>query len=320
MKGFLKNKNRRYSLIRNIVIAISILLLWEFLLSNQATVDRINGAIQALTGRNLELRAFSSLTLPKPSAIVKELIITPTHGRGGPLFFWTNTRTSLIASIEGFIIGNFVAISMAVLFLYVRPLERGLMPLALALRSVPLVALTPIFLRLRFSLADAPMVQENPVLNAIFGTPDFIKLVIVLIVVFFPTLVNVFRGLQSIDESALELMRSLNASEWNIFWKLRMPSALPLTFSALKIGAGSSVTGVVVAEWLASGNGLGNIMATASMSATLTTASLWVAVLLSTSLAYGLYSLVSLCEKLAIPWHESVIALKEILDSHEGVA
>lgn len=320
MRDYLKNKNRWRSLIGHLLIAVGILLLWEYLLSNQASVDRINGFMQALTGWNPEMRAFSSLALPKPSTILKAAIITPTHGRGGPLFFWTNTRITLTASIEGFLLGNIIAMLMAVLFLYVRPIERSLMPLALALRSVPLVALTPILLRIRFGLADAPLVRENPLLNAIFGTPDFIKLVIVVIVVFFPTLVNVFRGLQSIDEYALELMRSLNASEWNIFWKLRMPSALPLIFSALKIGAGASVTGVVVAEWLASGNGLGNIMATASMSATLTTASMWVAVLLSTALAYGLYWLVSAFEKLVIPWHESVIALKEILESHEVAA
>jgi NitT/TauT family transport system permease protein len=191
------------------------------------------------------------------------------------------------------------------------------MPFSLALRSIPLVAITPLLLRIRFSIADLPVVKSSPILYPIFGTEQAIKMFIVCIVVFFPTLVNVYQGFKSVDTPALELMHSLNASPWFVFWNLRVPSALPLTFSALKIAASSSVGGVVIAEWLSSNKGLGYIMYAGSSSASLTTADMWVGMILSTVLAVVLFWLVSTIEKLAIPWHESVIALKEAMEGFD---
>ncbi|MBN1318578.1 MAG: ABC transporter permease subunit [Anaerolineales bacterium] len=280
-------------------------------------MKKINGFIQQITGWNPGLRSFSLVALPRPSSVVKSILVTPVHGRGGPLFFWGHTKATLAALFSGFFLGNLIAMIIATLFLYLPPVQRALMPFSLALRSIPLVAITPLLLRIRFSIADLPMVKDSPILYPIFGTEQAIKMFIVCIVVFFPTLVNVYQGFKSVDAPALELMHSLNASQWYIFWNLRVPYALPLTFSALKIAASASVGGVVIAEWLSSNKGLGYVMYAGSSSASLSTADMWVAMILSTILALVLFWLVSVVEKAAIPWHESVIALKEAMEGFD---
>ncbi len=307
------NRNQIY----NILIVVSFLLVWEFLLSNPDNVSRLNEFIHNLIGWNPHFRAFSLMAWPKPSSIAKAFFVTPARRHGGPLYFWDQTQTTLSAVLLGFLVGNLFAMLMAVVFVYVHPVERAVMPLNLALRSIPLVAIIPLLLRIRYSIADLPAVQNSPILQPIFGTEQAMKMLIVVIIVFFPTLVNVYEGLRTIEPAALELMHTLSASEWYIFWNLRVPSALPLTFSALKISASASVGGVIAAEWLCSNKGLGFIMAMGSSSASLTTSDLWVAIIITTLLSFAMFWLVSGFEKVLIPWHESVIALQEAMKDHE---
>lgn len=300
----------------NLAVILIILLSWEFFFSNPANIDKVNQTIENLTGLESKLRGFSVTAVPRPSQIITSITITPKNGRGGPAFFWINTQSTLTASVWGFFLGNGMAILMATLFLYVRPLERAFMPFALAIRSIPLVAITPLLLRVRYSLADMPSVQANPLLMAIFGTDQFIKMFIVVLIVFFPTLVNVFQGFLSVDKPAMEYMHTLNASKWSIFWKLQAPAALPMTFAALKIGAGSAVLGVIVAEWLSSNSGLGFIMGQTTQ-ANLKPADIWAAMFITTVLALAFFYAISWLEKLLIPWHQSVIALEQSMNGIE---
>jgi NitT/TauT family transport system permease protein len=300
----------------SLVIAF-VLLFWELLLSNPDNVSAINFAIQDATGWNLKFRGFSPTMMPRPSSIAKAFFITPNNGRGGMLFFAEHTQASIFAALLGFFLGNGLAILIATTFLYVKPLERAMMPIALALRSIPLVAITPLLLRIRFTLADMPTVKENPFLYALFGTENTIKMIVVVIIVFFPTLVNVARGLESVDLPALEFLRSLSASEWYIYWQVRVPTALPLAFAAFKIAASASVLGVVVSEWLSSNQGLGYIMYQGGTGTGIS--EMWVAMIITTCLAVSLFWIVDVIEKIAIPWHQSVIALKQAMEGFERV-
>ncbi len=295
-----------------IILIVFALLFWEFVLSNTDNVSHFNDVVQRLTGWNPDIHLFSPATLPRPSGILRSLLVVPGNGRGGLAYYWKHSWITTQAAIVGFLLGNAFAILTATAFLYIKPLERALMPVALALRSIPLVAITPLLLRIRFSLADLPAVQSSPLLYAIFGTEFTIKYVIVVIIVFFPTLVNVARGLVSVSAPALELMSSLNASRWHVYWKLRVPSALPLTFAAFKVAASASVLGVVVAEWLSSNQGLGYIMYQGG--AGYAVAEMWVAMLLTTALAVLVYWAVERIERVVIPWHQSVIALKKVME------
>lgn len=297
----------------NIVVILSVLLLWQFVVVNRDLYKTVNKRIEVATGWNPKMKPLSVLNFPQPSRIVKRVVTTPSHGRGGPAFIWKHTKTTIGSAVLGFFLGNGVAIAFALIFFYIPIMERSFMPFALAVKSIPLIAIMPLLLRIRFTLADAPIVQDTPILNAIFGTEVFTKILIVVIIVFFPTLINVYQGMRSAEPSALELMHSINASEWHIFWKLRAPTALPLTFAAFKITASFSLIGVIVSEWLGGGTGLGWMMLNAKESGLLKPADLWIGLFIVSGAATGLFYIASALERIAIPWHESVAALKEAM-------
>lgn len=297
----------------NTTIIILILMTWEFVISNQNNMNWINNSVEQQIGVDPEFRALSPYLLPRPSQILNAFLNERSGGRGGVKFFINQGSVTLSTALIGFFLGNILAFFIATMFFYVKPLERTFMPFALALKSIPLVAVIPLFLRLRYSLADLPAVQESPILNFVFGTDLFIKTVIVTIAVFFPTLVNTFRGIQTASKPSLEFLESINASKWFTFWKLRLPTALPMIYSALKITAVLAVGGAILSEWLSTNNGLGYIMAAATSSGMYNVYELWVSLFITSIFAFGLYSFVTLMEKITIPWHESVIALKKAM-------
>ena len=118
---------------------------------------------------------------------------------------------TIVEATLGFVVGNLVGVGLAVAFLYSRGLERGLFPIAQTIRSIPIVALAPLFL-LWFGNGMSP------------------KIMTAVLICFFPTLVNTFRGLSSVDRLNLELFHTLAASPWQVFWKVRWPAALPYMF------------------------------------------------------------------------------------------
>ena len=297
----------------NVVAIIFILSAWEFLFSNQDNLDAISRAVGKATGLKVQLNAFSSMAVPKPSRIVNILSTTPRNKRGGLAFFWYHAESTLSAAVLGFAIGNAIAILIAVLFTYVKILEKMFMPLFLVIRSIPLVAITPLLLRIRYTLSDAAAANHSALLDALFGSGQAVKMLIVVLIVFFPTMVNVYEGLKSVTTPEMELMKSLNASGTKIFWSLRVFKALPMTFSALKIASASSVLAVTVAEWLGSDRGLGFIMSQGA-TASLDSRHVWASIIIIVAFALIFYAVVSAIEKLVMPWHESVIALKKAMN------
>lgn len=300
----------------NVIVLAVVLLSWEFLFANQSNMQAISDGIEGLTGWDPRLHALSPMAVPRPSKVVNILTDIPPNGRGGWAYFQVHALSTLQAAVFGFFIGNGVAVVLAVLFVYVRPLERTLMPPFLIMRSIPLAAITPLLLRIRFALADMPAVQDHPFLNAVFGTDIGIKMLIVVIIVFFPTMINTHAGLKSIAPSEIELMKSLNASEWDIFWKVRLFRAMPLTFAALKIASSTSVLAVTMAEWLGSDHGLGYLMSQGS-SASLDSRHVWASILIITAVGLLFFYAVTLLEKVFIPWHETVLALKQAMSGQD---
>ena len=147
----------------------------------------------------------------------------------------------MIEAAGGFFIGNAVAILLAILFVHNKTMERTLFPIAVAVRTIPIIAIAPILVLL-------------------LGNGYAPKIVIAALICFFPTLVNMVRGLESVEASALELMRVLSATRRQILFKLRLPSSLPFLFAALKISTASSVIGAIVAEWIGADTGLGYLI------------------------------------------------------------
>ena len=192
--------------------------------------------------------------------------------------FWPTA----IESIAGFILGNSLAIILAVVFVHNKILEAAYFPSAVFFNTIPILALAPI-------------------LVLIFGLGMLPKIVIAAVICFFPTLVNMIRGLESVSAAELELMHVLNASRSEIFWRLRVPRSLPFLFAALRIASTTCVVGAIVGEWIGANSGLGAliIQATFNYQSSLLYATLFV----SSGLALLFFAIVVFVERRVLDWH-----------------
>ena len=174
-----------------------------------------------------------------------------------------------------------VAILLAILFVHNKTMERTLFPIAVAVRTIPIIAIAPILVLL-------------------LGNGYAPKIVIAALICFFPTLVNMVRGLESVEASALELMRVLSATRRQILFKLRLPSSLPFLFAALKISTASSVIGAIVAEWIGADTGLGYLIVISTFE--FRTGLLYATTVVASLLALGLFLSIVVLERLVIRW------------------
>jgi ABC-type nitrate/sulfonate/bicarbonate transport system permease component len=182
-------------------------------------------------------------------------------------------------SVVGFAAGLVVALLAAALFQLSKGVEHALMPLAMLLRSVPLVAMAPVIV-------------------LIFGR-DFASLAVIGgIVVLFPALVNIVFGLKSASPQMNDLVTVYGGNAWTRLRKVALPSSLPEFFAAVRISVPGAITGALLAEWLAVGGGIGGAMggyiAGAQFSA------VWTAVVLVTGAALILYNLVQILESVVL--------------------
>jgi len=190
----------------------------------------------------------------------------------------SNMGTTALEAAAGFAVGTVVACLLAVSFLYLPPIRAGLMPVAIAVSTVPLVAIAPILI-------------------LIFGQGLLSKVVMTSMICFFPTLVNLVRGLEAVDQETLDLFHVHNATRLQILAKLRLPTARPYLFAALRVTSTAAVIGAIVAEWVNSERGLGFIIIqeTFNFDAVL----LWAAMLMAITLATAFFLVVVVLDKLS---------------------
>ena len=192
-----------------------------------------------------------------------------------------NAIPTIMESLGGFALGNLVAIATAIAFVYNKALERALYPVAVAVRTLPIVAIAPILV-LMLGNGYAP------------------KVAIAALITFFPTLVNMVEGLESADPQAMELMHVLSASKAEVFRYVRWPSSLPYLFSAMRIASTSSVLGALVAEWIGTNKGLGYLIVLTTYD--FRTALLYAAMVVTSAIALAFFFLVSILEWLLVRW------------------
>jgi ABC-type nitrate/sulfonate/bicarbonate transport system permease component len=145
-----------------------------------------------------------------------------------------------------------------------------------------------------------PVFAIAPLLILWFGYGIGSKVVMTAIIVFFPIVINTVEGLKSADPDTVALLRILEATSAQIFFKVRIPQALPFVFSGIKIGVAVSVIGAVIGEWVGAKEGLGYLMihANAQLQVELVFASIfWLSIL-----GMALYVLVSVMERVLVPW------------------
>lgn len=171
--------------------------------------------------------------LPPPSKIVTALV-----GHVQTNTFWENFGVTLQEIAIGYIIAVVIAFTLGILISQVRIIEKTVLPYVVAFETIPKIALAPLFL-------------------IWFGFGLLSKIVMTAFIAFFPILINVIEGLRSVDEEKLEMMRSLGASKYQIFLKLRLPNAAPFIFAGLDLGIIFAVIGAVVGEFVGAKAGLG---------------------------------------------------------------
>lgn len=186
---------------------------------------------------------------------------------------------TLLDSMSGLVAGGLGSIATACLFVLYRPAERALLPIGVALQTVPIVAFVPL-------------------LALLFGRGLVSTMIVTSIIVFFPTLVLVSHGLRSVSDQSVDLMRAYNGSEMTVLLKLRLPSALPSIFAASKIAVPGSILGALLAEWLVTGVGLGYEMLTSNT--TNDYKQLWAATATLTMFAIVVYTLTTMLERVVL--------------------
>jgi NitT/TauT family transport system permease protein len=188
--------------------------------------------------------------------------------------------------LGGMIIGATAGIVVGAITARYRMMQDSLMPFAVAASSVPILAFAPLF-------------------NNWFGLDQQLsKAMIAAALCFFPVMINTVRGLTNVDPAALEFLRSMAASEAQVFRKLRVPNALPYVFTALRLAATLATIGAVVGEYFAAPRAsLGQYIAT--YSAFLNFERSWAAIVFACAIGIGLYVAVTIVEWLVMPWARS---------------
>ena len=211
--------------------------------------------------------------------------IVPTPGQIFVVFqtkwplLQTNFWPTFQEAIAGFIIGNMTAVVIAVVFVYSRFIQAMYFPVVLFFNTIPILALAPIII-LIFGLGMTP------------------KIVIAAVICFFPTLVNMIRGLSSASQNEQELLRVLSATSWETFWRLRFPRAQPMLFSSLRIASATAVIGAIVGEWIGADKGLGAMIIQATFN--YQSGRLYAAIVLSSALAIAIFLAVATIERVVI--------------------
>jgi NitT/TauT family transport system permease protein len=217
---------------------------------------------------------------------VKEYIL-PTPSAAFEAFFrpnyrWTdNFLATFYATLGAFVLSAVLGIVLAVAIVWHDMLMRTMMPVLVLFNTLPKIALAPLFV-IWLGYGIWP--------NIVIGTT----------IAFFPMVVNTAVGLATADPEMLELVRSLKASRWQVFTKIRFPNAVPYIFIGLKLAATMSVIGAIVGEFVASERGLGALIITGGV--TLETPSIFASLILISALGLALYGAVVAAERLVAPW------------------
>jgi NitT/TauT family transport system permease protein len=181
-----------------------------------------------------------SYLIPTPSAVIVTLWNSLAGG-----FLWTDIWATLSAIIIGYVCGCAAAFVVAAFVSEFPLLDRAFYPLIVAFQSVPKVALAPVIV-------------------VWFGFDLASKVVLIALICFFPCFVNTVVGLKSTPVDLIDLYRAFGARRAQIFWSIKLPSALTSMFAGLEISVVLAILGAVVAEFVSSRRGLGHVIEAAS--------------------------------------------------------
>lgn len=215
-----------------------------------------------------------TFVLPAPTAIVESLI-----ANWGSLAF--AAQATALEVLFGFVLSAVVGVLVALVIVRFERFGRALYPLIVLFQNVPKVALAPIFI-LWFGYGLAP------------------KILLIVVIAFFPVAIDMLAGLQSVEPSFVSLMRSVGASKSKIMLRVRIPHSLPHLMAGLKVAITFSVIGAIVGEFAGANQGLGYVIQFASTQ--LDTPLIFAALIVVSVLGLAFYYIVEFAERWLVPW------------------
>jgi NitT/TauT family transport system permease protein len=221
------------------------------------------------------------LTLPKPSSVLVHVVENPG-------FYWHHATVTVQEAWWGFWMAFVLAVLVATAMAHSKLMERAATPIIVLMQSMPVAILVPIFLLW-------------------FGFSAWPKILTALLFAWIPFVANALTGLRAIDAETHELMKSVNASRWEVYWKLRVPHSLPYLFSAARICVGLALVGAVVGEFFNSKDGLGNTARVAQ--SRLLVDQLWGSVFVLAFIGVAFVLVLMVVEKRVLRWHSSQSAV-----------
>ena len=214
--------------------------------------------------------------LPPPSAIGAELVESRS-------LLLRHTWVTLEEVLLGFALALVVGIALAAAISYSRIVERSAYPFVIASQTVPIIAIAPLLL-------------------IWVGYGIWPKVIVVVLISFFPIVVNTVDGLKSVDPDMLNMMRTLGASRRQLLLKVQAPASVPFLFSGIRVAIAMSVIGAVIGEWVGASAGLGYLMMRSAPQ--FLTDRVFASIFILSLMGIGLFTLVVVAERYALPWYQ----------------
>jgi NitT/TauT family transport system permease protein len=272
------------------VVLLGLIVLW-YLVAVAVNVAAVRDAFDrediAYTTRDLIVGTWSAErpSLPAPHQIITEFATSvfsypPDSNRSLVYHGWV----TLSATLAGFFIGTLLGIALAILIVYVRTLEKSLLPWIISSQTVPILAIAPIIIVVLGSIGVRGILPKS---------------IISAYLCFFPITIGMVKGLNSPDPIQRDLMRTYSANPSQTFFKLRWPASMPFLFASLKVAIAASLVGAIVGELPTGAQaGLGARLLAGSYYGQ--TVQIWAALFAASLLAAALVAAIGVAERLVI--------------------
>lgn len=222
----------------------------------------------------VRLLGIQTFVLPAPTQIVATVFTDRA-------IIFRHLQVTLFEILSGYMLAAVVGFMVSLATVYSAAFRRGALPLIVAAQTIPVIAIAPI-------------------LVIWFGYNAVPRIIITALVAFFPLTISFVTGLQSVTKDFISFFRSLNASEFQIFLKLRLPNGLANIFAGLKVATTLAVVGATISEWVGASEGIGYLIA--QDTAQINTARVFASLVVLGVFGMAFFAAVGLAERVAMPW------------------
>lgn len=220
--------------------------------------------------------------MPAPSDVINVLISDSKA-------MIPHIKATLYEGFVGFLAAIVIAIILAIIMDMVPLVKKALYPVLVISQTIPTIALAPLFI-------------------IWFGFGYLPKIIVVIIVCFFPIVISIVDGLEGVDEDLINHFKLMGASKLNIFIHLKLPYGMINFFSGMRIAATYSIMGAVIGEWLGGDKGLGVYMTRARSAYALD--KMFASIVIIVIISMAIFALVSIMEKIFTPWNNKKNSIK----------